>query len=355
MGSKLSSGLIPNWRSERDNDLRTSATSAVCRSQWPSPGRLTALTPQWLQGAQSASVLFAGSPPPFTLSFLSTASAVLGADVTLKPGASVTPFTAQPFPPPTTGPAHRPPWEQHLPPLRTPSFPPGCPLVLPALPRTPLVAGDAVQGPTGPGACNIMDQVRSEGGQPQPSHTQTIVLTQAPLNGSAPGAICGGAVCPAPLFLEATAVETIMPASAFGGTQAGNGGWCPGLPPQAPPPAAQLAPIVPRVDPGPRPHGASREGGLAASKSKAWLDDACNPKSVYEDFRRWQCFKALARGHLPQSPDAGALCCFLMPALRSLSRLRPTMTLEEGIGQAMQEWQRKSNFDRRVYSEKAEK
>uniref|UniRef100_G1PZI5 Nuclear Testis protein N-terminal domain-containing protein n=1 Tax=Myotis lucifugus TaxID=59463 RepID=G1PZI5_MYOLU len=288
-------------------------------------------------------------------SFVSTASAVLVADVTLKPGASMTPFTAQPFPLPTTGPAHRPPWEQHLLPLRTPSFPPGRPLVLPALPRTPLVAGDAGQGPVGPGACNIMDQVRSEGGRPQPSQTQTIVLTQAPLNGSAPGAICGGAVCPAPLFLEATAVETIMPASAFGGTQAGDGGWCPGLPPQAPPPAAQLAPMVPRVDPGPRPHVASREGGLAASQSKASPDDACNPKSVYEDFRRWQCFKALARGHLPQSPDAGALCCFLMPALRSLSLLRPTMTLEEGIGQAMQEWQRKSNFDRRVYSEMAEK
>ncbi|XP_059514684.1 NUT family member 2G-like [Myotis daubentonii] len=283
------------------------------------------------------------------------ASAVLGADVTLKPGASMTPFMGQCFTPPTTGSAHRPPWDQHLPPLRTPSFPPGHPLVLPTLPRTPLVAGDAGQGPVGPEACNIMDQVRSEGGRPQPSQTQTIVLTQAPLNGSAPGAICGGAVCPAPLFLEATAVEAIMPASAFGGTQAGDGGWCPGLPPQAPPPAAQLAPIVPRGDTGSRPHGASREGGLAASQSKASLDDTCNPKSVYEDFRRWQCFKALARGHLPQSPDAGALCCFLMPALRSLSRLRPTMTLEEGIGQAMQEWQRKSNFDRRVYSEMAEK
>ncbi|XP_070270789.1 NUT family member 2G-like [Myotis yumanensis] len=355
MGSKLSSGINPNWRSEPDNDLRTAATSAVCPSEWPSPGRLTALTPQWLQGAQSASVLFAGSPPLFTLSFVSTASAALGVDVTLKAGPSMTPFTAQPFPPPTTGPAHQPPWEQHLPPLRTPSFPPGHPLVLPALPRTPLVAGDADQGPAGPGACNIMDQVRSEGGRPQPSQTQTIVLTQAPLNMSAPGAICGSAVCPAPLFLEATVVETIMPASTFGGTQAGDGGWCPGLPPQAPPLAAQLASIIPRVDPGPRPHTVSKEGGLAASKSKASLDDACNPKSVYEDFRRWQCFKALARGHLPQSPDAGALCCFLMSVLQSLSHLRPTMTLEEGIGQAMQEWQNKSNFDRRVYSEMAEK
>ncbi|XP_005883162.1 PREDICTED: NUT family member 2G [Myotis brandtii] len=278
------------------------------------------------------------------------ASAVLGADVTLKPGASMTPFTAQPFPPPTTGPAHQPPGEQHLPPLRTPSFPPGRPLVLPALPRTPLVAGDAGQGPVGPGACNIMDQVRSEGGRPQPSQAQTIVLTQAPPNWNAPGAICGGAVCPAPLFLEASAVETIMPASAFGGTQAGDGGWCPGLPPQAPPPAAQLAPIVPSVN-----AGASRKGGLATSQSKTSPDDSCNPNSVYKNFRRWQRFKALARRHLPQSPDAEALCCFLIPVLRSLSRLRPTMTLEEGMWRAMQEWQRKSNFDRMIYYEMAEK
>ncbi|XP_054583593.1 NUT family member 2G-like [Eptesicus fuscus] len=283
------------------------------------------------------------------------ASAARGADVSLKPGASMTPFMAQPCPPPSTGPAHRPPGEQHLPPPRTPSFPPGRPLVLPAWPRTPLVAGDAGQGPVGTGADNIMDQVRSEGRRPQPSQTQTIVLTQAPLYGSAPGAICGGAVCPAPLFLEATAVETMMHALAFGGTQAGNGGWCPSLPPQAPPPAAQLAPIIPRVDPGTRPHGASIEGGLAASQSRASLEDTSNPKSVYEDFHRWQRFKALARGHLPQSPDAEALCCFLMPALRPLSRLKPTMTLEEGIGRAMQEWQRKSTCDRRVYFEMAEK
>ncbi|KAK1334633.1 hypothetical protein QTO34_005640 [Cnephaeus nilssonii] len=324
-GSKLPSGIIPNWRSECDNDLRTFATSAVCPSKWPSLVRLLPWFPT---------------------------SAARGADVSLKPGASMTPFMAQPCPPPSSGPAHRPPGEQHLPPLRTPSFPPGRPLVLPAWPRTPLVAGDAGQGPVGTGADNIMDQVRSEGRGPRPSQTQTIVLTQAPLYGSAPGAICGGAVCPAPLFLEATAVETIMPALAFGGAQAGDGGWCPGLPPQAPPPAVHLAPIVPRVDPGTRP---SREGGLAASQSRASLEDASNPKSVSEDFRRWQRFKALARGHLPQSPDAAALCCFLMPALRPLSRLKPTMTLEEGIGLAMQEWQHKRNCDRRVYFEMAEK
>lgn len=51
---------------------------------------------------------------------------------------------------------------------------------------------------------------------------------------------------------------------------------------------------------------------MATSQSKASLDDSCNPKSVYENFRRWQRFKVLARQHLPQSPDAEALSCFLM-------------------------------------------
>ncbi|XP_036982916.2 NUT family member 2G-like [Artibeus jamaicensis] len=283
------------------------------------------------------------------------ASAVLGADVTLNPGASTTPFITLPLPPSTTGPAHQPLWEQHVPPLMTPSFPPGQPLVLLALPRTPLVAEDAAHGSIGTGACNIVVQVRSEAGQPQPSQTQTIVLTQAPLNGSAPGAPCGGAVCPAPLFLQASSVETIVPASAMGGTQAHERGWFPDLSPQAPQPAAQLAPIIPPVNLGPQPHGVSGENSLATTQSNASPDDSCNPNSVYKNFRRWQSFKALARRHLPQSPDTEALSCFLIPVLRSLSRLRPTMTLEEGMWRAMQEWQHKSNYDRMIYYEMAEK
>ncbi|XP_045689804.1 NUT family member 2G-like [Phyllostomus hastatus] len=283
------------------------------------------------------------------------ASAVLGADVTLNPGASVTPFIALPFPPSTTGPAHQPLWEQHVPPPMTPSFPSGQPLVLLALPRTPLVSEDAAHGSIGTGACNIVVQVRSEAGQPLPSQTQTIVLTQAPLNRSDPGAPCGGTVCPAPLFLQASAVETIVPASALGGTQPHERGWFPGLSTQAPQPATQLAPIIPPVNPGPQPHGVSSKGNLATTQSKASPDDSCNPNSVYKNFRRWQSFKALARRHLPQSPDTEALSCFLIPVLRSLSRLKPTMTLEEGMWRAMQEWQHKSNYDRMIYYEMAEK
>ncbi|XP_032979055.1 NUT family member 2G-like [Rhinolophus ferrumequinum] len=283
------------------------------------------------------------------------ASAVLRPAVIMSPGASMSPFVVLPFPPPTAGPAYWPSGEQHLPPLVTPSFPPGQPGVLPAFPGTPSVAGDAGHGPTGTGAGNIIVQVRSEVGQAEPPQTQTLVLTQAPLNCSAPGALCGGAVCPAPQFLTASAVQTIMLAPAVGGTQAVQGSWSPGLPPQAPPPAAQLASIVSPVSAGPWPNGAPREGGLATSRSKAASDNSGNPKSVYENFRCWQRFKALAWSLLPQSSDPEALSCFLIPVLRSLSRLNPTMTLEDGLKRAMREWQHTSNFDRMIFYEMAEK
>lgn len=41
--------------------------------------------------------------------------------------------------------------------------------------------------------------------------------------------------------------------------------------------------------------------------------------------------------------------------LRSLARLKPTMTLEEGLPRAVQEWERTSNFDRMIFYEMAEK
>ncbi|KAM5329686.1 NUT family member 2G-like [Glossophaga mutica] len=272
----------------------------------------------------------------------------------MNPGTSMTPFTTLPFPQLTIGPEHRPPGEQLLLSLTTPSFPPGFPPALPGLPSAPLAAGDAGPGLIGTGACNITDQVRSEVGQPQPPQTESRVLTQAPLDGSAPGALCGGAVCPAPPFLEASAVETILSTLALGGAPSGKGGWRPSLPPQAAPTPAQLASIIPPVNAWPQLSGASSKGGLATSQSNTLPDDFGNPKSVYENFQRWRRFKVLARGHLPQSPDAEALSCFLIPVLRSLSHLKPTMTLEEGIVQAMQEWDRTSNYDRMTYYEMAE-
>ncbi|XP_044920887.1 NUT family member 2G-like isoform X2 [Mustela putorius furo] len=277
------------------------------------------------------------------------ASAVLGRHVATDPGASLSAFMARPFPPPTAGAPHRPLWGQHPPPLLTQPFPPGGPLVLPAFSRTPLVAGEAGLGPNGTGTCNVTVQVRSEQGCSVTPQTQTIVLTPAPLSWSAPGALGGGAACPAPIFVTASAVETSMPASARGGSQAGKGGLAPSLPPPAQPPVAQLTTVVPPVNARPQPHGASR------SRTTASPQDSCNPKSVYENFRRWQRFKSLARRHLPHSPDAEALSCFLIPVLRTLARLKPKMTLEEGVRRAVQEWQSKSNFDRLIYYEMAGK
>ncbi|XP_032162410.1 NUT family member 2G-like [Mustela erminea] len=277
------------------------------------------------------------------------ASAVLGGHAATDQGASLSAFMARPFPPPTAGASHRPLWGQHPPPLLTTPFPPGGPLVLPAFSRTPLVAGEAGLGANGTGTCNVTVQVRSEQGCSVTPQTQTIVLTPAPLSWSAPGALGGGAACPAPIFVTASAVETSMPASARGGSQAGKGGLAPSLPPPAQPPVTQLTTVVPPVNARPQPHGASR------SRTTASPQDSSNPKSVYENFRRWQRFKSLARRHLPQSPDAEALSCFLIPVLRSLARLKPTMTLEEGVRRAVQEWQSKSNFDRFIYYEMAGK
>ncbi|KAG8525143.1 NUT family member 2G [Galemys pyrenaicus] len=280
---------------------------------------------------------------------------MLGLDLTVNPGPSMLPLRPLPFPTPGLPPLR--PWEPPPPPLMTPVYPPANPLVMSAFPRPPLVAGAPGHGPQGTGPCNVILQVRSEGGPVVPPQTQTFVLSPAPLNWSAPGTFCGAAGYPAPLFLAASTTETMMPAPTVVGTQAGKGGWPPGLPAPAPapPPAAQLAPVIVPANAGPWPRGACREAAPATTQSKASPDDSCNPKSVYENFRRWQRFKALARMHLPQSPDAEALSCFLIPVLRSLARLKPTMTLEEGLWRAVQEWQTKSNFDRMIFYEMAAK
>uniref|UniRef100_A0A8C3WNA8 Nuclear Testis protein N-terminal domain-containing protein n=1 Tax=Catagonus wagneri TaxID=51154 RepID=A0A8C3WNA8_9CETA len=278
----------------------------------------------------------------------SGASPLLGTDVFINPGASLSSFTAMSFSPPTPGPQQWPPWEQHLPPPTTPSLPPGSTLLLPANLRTPLVA-NAGHGPTATGACNITVQARSEVRPALPYQTQPFGLTQGLPQ------LSGSAVCPAPLFIATPAVQSVVSTPAVAATQAGMGGRATGLPPQAAPPAAQMTPILPPVTSGPWPHSTARAGSLHASKNVAPQDKSSAGKSVYENFRRWQRFKSLAQRHLPQSPDAEALSCFLIPVLRSLARLKPTMTLEEGLRQAMQEWQHTSNFDKMAFYEMAAK
>ncbi|XP_057395261.1 NUT family member 2G-like, partial [Balaenoptera acutorostrata] len=279
---------------------------------------------------------------------------VLGTDVTMNPGASLSTFTAVPFPPPIPGAQHRPPWQQHLPRPITPAFPPGSSLLLPAFPRTPMVANGG-RGPSAPGACNLTVEVRSQGRTVEAPQTQTSVVTQAPLNWSAPGALSRSAACPAPEFIATPVMGTVVTASAVGVRQAGKGGWTPGFPPQAPPPAAQLAPIIRPVNSGPWPHGASREGRLATNQSNASQDGSSNTQREYSNFRRWQRIKPLARRHFHLSPDAEAFSCFLIPVLRSVARLNPNMPLEEGLWRAVQEWRCRSNPDRVIYYERAEK
>ncbi|NIG58092.1 hypothetical protein BU61_634 [Pontoporia blainvillei] len=230
---------------------------------------------------------------------------------TMNPGASLSTFTAVPFPPPIPDAQHQPPWGHHLPPPITPAFPPGSSLLLPAFPTTPFVANGG-RGPSAPGACNLTVQVGSQGRPVEAPQTQTFIITQGPLTWSAPGALSGSAACPVPILLLNPVMETIVTAPAVGVTQASMGGWTPGLPPQAPPPAAQLVPIIRPVNSGPRPHGTSREGSLATNLPYASQSDSSNPQSVYSNFRRWQRLKPLARRYLPQSPDAEALSCFLM-------------------------------------------
>ncbi|XP_057395611.1 NUT family member 2G-like, partial [Balaenoptera acutorostrata] len=279
---------------------------------------------------------------------------VLGTDVTMNAGASLSTFTAVPFPPPIPGAQHRPPWQQHLPRPITPAFPPGSSLLLPAFPRTPVVANGG-RGPSAPGACNLTVEVRSQGRTVEAPQTQTSVVTQAPLNWSAPGALSRSAACPAPEFIATPVMGTVVTASAVGVRQAGKGGWTPGFPPQAPPPAAQLAPIIRPVNSGPWPHGASREGRLATKQSNASQDGSSNTQREYSNFRRWQRIKPLARRHFHLSPDAEAFSCFLIPVLRSVARLNPNMPLEEGLWRAVQEWRCRSNPDRVIYYERAEK
>ncbi|XP_006877888.1 PREDICTED: NUT family member 2G-like [Chrysochloris asiatica] len=229
---------------------------------------------------------------------LQGATPVLRQDMTMNPGASMSPFTALHFSPPTPRTQYQPLWEQHQLPLMTSSCPPSMPLGLSVFPKPPLVTGVGGPGPNMAVTGNIILQVRSEGELPVP---QTVIVTQTPLNWNTPGTVSGTVLNAPPPFVAASAMEQLIPATSV-------------------------------VD-----------------------DSSCNSKSVYENYRRWQCFKPLARRHHLQSPDTEALSCFLIPVMRSLAQLKPTMILEEGLWRSVQEWQDKSNFDRMIYYEMAGK
>ncbi|XP_062946967.1 NUT family member 1 [Cynocephalus volans] len=280
------------------------------------------------------------------------APALPGSDMTMRPGAALSPFTTLSFPPPAPGPPDQPPWEPPPQPPMPSAFSSGNPLVLSAFPSPLLVTGDGSPGPSGAGTGKVIVKIKTEGGPAESSQAQNFILTQTALNWIAVGTLCGGPEGPPPQFVTSSSVKTILPTKAAGVSQEGP----PGLPLQVPPPAAQLAPIVPLENALPGPHRTTEEGGPTATQSKPSLGDLSYASNgVYENFRRWQRYKALARMHLSQSPDAEALSCFLIPVLRSLARLKPSMTLEEGLPRAVQEWEHTSNFDRMIFYEMAEK
>ncbi|XP_032031073.1 NUT family member 1 isoform X2 [Hylobates moloch] len=280
------------------------------------------------------------------------ASALLGLDMSMKPSAAPSPSPALPFLPPTSGPRDHPPGEPPPQPIMPSVFSADNPLMLSAFPSSLLVTGDGGPCLSGAGAGKVIVKVKTKGGSAEPSQTQNFILTQTALNSISPGTPCGGLEGPAPPFVTASNVKTILPSKVVGVSQEGP----PGLPPQAPPPVAQLVPTVPLEKAWPGLHGTTGEGGPAATLSKPSLGDSSKiSKDVYENFRRWQRYKALAQRHLSQSPDTEALSCFLIPVLRSLARLKPTMTLEEGLPLAVQEWEHTSNFDRMIFYEMAER
>ncbi|KAM6181701.1 NUT family member 1 [Erethizon dorsatum] len=266
-----------------------------------------------------------------------------GLDGGLIAGAAPAPFTTLPFTLPTPGAPDQPAQEPPAQPPVPPAFSPGDSLVLSAFPSSLLVTGNGGPGSSGMGACKVIVKVKTEAGPTEPFQTQNFVITQPAFSWIASDAACGGSEGPAPQYVSASTVNTILPTSTVSVSQEGPSG----LFPQAPPPAAQLASIVSPEKAWPGPQGATRQPSLGELSYAS--------KGVYENFRRWQCYKALAWRHISQSPDAEAFSCFLIPVLRSLARLKPTMTLEEGLPRAVQEWDHTSNYDRMVFYEMAEK
>ncbi|XP_028933248.1 NUT family member 1 [Ornithorhynchus anatinus] len=216
-------------------------------------------------------------------------------------------------------------------------FPLASPLLQPVFPGMMLLPGHrAAAGVSAPG--RVVIKVQADGHPEEAPHPRTFVLTQTTLNCVTPGphTLPSPEGIP-PHFLAPPNVKTTMllakaPPARFPSSVPQNQAW-----------AEERAPRgwdLPSGPPDPR----TELGNLS-----------CASKGVYENFRRWQHYKALARMYLPCSPDTEALACFLIPVLRSLARLKPTMTVEEALARAVQEWERNSNFDRMIFYEMGEK
>ncbi|XP_054980378.1 NUT family member 2G-like [Sorex araneus] len=279
------------------------------------------------------------------------ASPVLTPEMAMNLGVSGSAFRAfLPFLNPGLSPP--PPWEPiQMPPLVTSAIAPGNPLVLSPFPMMSWVAEAAGHGPRDPAPCMVIVQVRSEVRILDSAQNESVTQTRVPLNGGSSEAPSAGAGHPAPLCSTPSGPRTVVPTPATGVTHAGTGD----PPPHAPPPGAQMTPVVLPPSGGPQPREYCGDRGPGPAWHQAPPADSCSPRSVYENFRRWKLFKALTRRYLPRTPDTEALSCFLIPVLRTLARLKPTMSLEEGLRRALREWRGKSNFDRMIYYDMAAK
>ncbi|XP_049634454.1 NUT family member 2F-like [Suncus etruscus] len=227
---------------------------------------------------------------------------------------------------------------------------PSGPVLLSPLPTTSQVTGAAGHGPHNPEPGVFIFQVGPEA-ELVASAKQPAFQTQGRPNWDAAGSLPGGPDYPAPL-ISASSVKKIMVSTiASSVTQAVQGDFGP----QAPPPVAQLPPIVLPFNGGPQTVWISGDNNVAPVQRKALREKVGGSQSVYANFRLWQCYKPLAGLYFTQTPDTEAFACFLIPVLRSLGRLKPTMTVEEGLGKAMQEWQHISKSEQEIYYGRAAK
>lgn len=138
------------------------------------------------------------------------------------------------------------------------AFSPGNPLVL-CFPQ--LVVGDRgmeALAPVEPELAKSLSKSRQKRGSAEPSPDSELYPNSDRPQFGLPLSSCGGPEeSTAPGLLTASNVKTLLPTKAAGLNQEG----VPCLPAQAPPPAAQLAPIVPPEKAWPGPQGTTGEGG----------------------------------------------------------------------------------------------
>ncbi|XP_075040454.1 uncharacterized protein LOC142100651 [Mixophyes fleayi] len=99
------------------------------------------------------------------------------------------------------------------------------------------------------------------------------------------------------------------------------------------------------VMPGTGPNASSM--GIRSSSSST--------NTIHEHFKRWQKYNKLVRRFVPSFPDTEALSSFMIPVLRSLSRFRPDMKIQEGVHYTLNKWLKTTKADRKIYYQIAKK